>query len=103
MTLASARMTKRASRPRTGLQPIGERVRRLRIERNLSQDRLSLSANIDQSGFSKFERGARSLGEDAVRRIADVLRVSFEEMVKNTDFRQSPGSQTQEGLVLSSN
>lgn len=85
-------MTTGTSRPTTAPQPIGARVRHLRTERNLSQDRVSLSANIDQSGFSKFERGVRSLGEDALRRVASVLGVAFELMVKDTDF--SPQAST---------
>jgi transcriptional regulator with XRE-family HTH domain len=86
-------MTKGASHSKTGLQPIGERVRRIRTERNLSQDRVALSANIDQSGFSKFERGVRSLGEDSLRRVAAVLGVEFELMVRDTDFGLQPGQE----------
>jgi len=79
-------MTKASPLPKPGLEPIGQRVRRLRLERGLSQDRVSLSANVDQSGYSKFERGARSLGEEALRRIASVLGVGFEELIKDTDY-----------------
>ena len=84
-------MKKGATRS-TGLQPIGERVRQLRTEQTLSQDRVSLSANIDQSGFSKFERGVRSLGEDALRRVACVLGIEFDQMVKDTDFGLRSGN-----------
>lgn len=89
----SSRMAKVGSRPTGGPEPIGQRVRRLRTERNLSQDRVTLSANIDQSGFSKFERGVRSLGEDALRRVASVLGVEFELMVKDTDFSLQPANE----------
>jgi len=79
-------MTTGRSQPAKSLERIGERVRRLRTERHLSQDRVSLSANIDQSGFSKFERGVRSLDENALRRIASVLGVDFDLLVRETDF-----------------
>ena len=90
-------MTKGRLGPASGLERIGDRVRRLRTERSLSQDRVSLSANIDQSGFSKFERGVRSLGEDALRRVASVLDVEFESMIKDTDFRHQPNDQGESG------
>ena len=71
---------------RTGLEPIGARVRRLRIEQGMPQERLSLSAKIDQSGLSKFERSSRGVGPAVLRRIAGVLGVSFEELIAGTDF-----------------
>ena len=89
---ASTGMTTGSSGQARGLERIGERVRRLRTERHLSQDRVSLSANIDQSGFSKFERGVRSIDEEALRRIATVLGIDFDLMVRETDFSvQSAG------------
>jgi len=71
-------------------EPLGQRIKRLRRERNLSQDRLAIEAHVDQSGLSKFERGAdakRNLGEKALRRIADILKISFEDLVARTDYR----------------
>src|SRR5438128_402934 len=45
------------------LEEIGNRVRRLRVQKGLSQDRLALEAHVDQSGLSKVERGNKGLGE----------------------------------------
>jgi transcriptional regulator with XRE-family HTH domain len=67
-------------------EPIGARVKRLRIERGLAQDRLALESHVDQSGLSKFERGSRGVGEVPLRRIAQVLGLSFEELIAGTDF-----------------
>ena len=66
-------------------EQLGDRVRRLRRERGFSQDRVSLSANIDQSGYSKFERGLRNFGDEALHRIADALGVEFDEMVRGIE------------------
>jgi transcriptional regulator with XRE-family HTH domain len=68
------------------LEGIGNKVRRLRIQRGLSQDRLALEAHVDQSGLSKFERGNRGLGRVPLTRIAKVLDVALEELVAGTDF-----------------
>jgi transcriptional regulator with XRE-family HTH domain len=70
------------------LERLGERIKRLRQERGLSQDRLAIESHIDQSGLSKFERGKdRTMGEIPVRRIAEVLNLSFEDLIKGTDFK----------------
>jgi transcriptional regulator with XRE-family HTH domain len=67
-------------------EPIGSRVRRLRQERKLAQDRLAIEAHLDQSGLSKFERSNRGMGEIPLRRIAAVLRISYEDLIAGTDF-----------------
>lgn len=69
-----------------GVEPIGAKVRRLRSERGLTQDRLALEARVDQSGLSKFERSSTKLGAVPLRRIADVLGVPFEVLIKDTDY-----------------
>jgi DNA-binding XRE family transcriptional regulator len=69
------------------LERLGARIKRLRQERGLSQDRLAIGAHIDQSGLSKFERGKdSSIGDAAVRRIAAQLNIGFEELVAGTEF-----------------
>lgn len=73
-----------------GPEPIGRRVRRLRMEKGMSQDRLALEAHMDQSGLSKFERSGRGMGEVPLRRIAAVLKVTFEQLVEGSDFRVKP-------------
>ena len=72
---------------RVALEPIGGRIRRIRIERGLSQERLALEAHIDQSGLSKFERGKeRQMGKDSLDRIAKRLNHTFESLVDGTDY-----------------
>ena len=69
------------------LEEIGNKVRRLRIQKGLSQDRLALEAHVDQSGLSKFERGNRGLGKIPLARIAVVLGLPLEELISGTDFQ----------------
>jgi transcriptional regulator with XRE-family HTH domain len=67
---------------------LGSKIKRLRIERKLAQERLAIEAHVDQSGLSKFERGRdRNIGEASLRRIASVLKISFEELVAGTDHK----------------
>jgi len=67
------------------VEPLGSRVRRLRMERGFGQERLALLARLDQSGLSKFERNVRTLGETSLRRIAAILDVPFEYLPEGTD------------------
>lgn len=68
-------------------EPIGARIRRLRQDRGLAQDRLAIEANVDQSGLSKLERGkAGHMGPTPLRRIAAVLGLSLKELLHGTDL-----------------
>jgi len=73
--------------PQRKLEEIGRKVRRLRMERRLSQDRLAIEAHVDQSGLSKFERGSRLIGKTPLTRIASVLGMTFEDLITDTDFK----------------
>ena len=69
------------------VERLGDKIKRLRQARGLSQDRLAIESNVDQSGLSKFERGReRRMGEVPLRRIAAVLKISFEELIHETDY-----------------
>ena len=70
------------------LESLGPKIKRLRTERSLSQDRLAIESQVDQSGLSKFERGKdRTMGETPLRRIALVLRINFEDLIAGTDYQ----------------
>jgi transcriptional regulator with XRE-family HTH domain len=76
----------------TEVEQLGTRIKRLRSERHISQDRLAIEARVDQSGLSKFERGREyKIGRPGLERIAKVLRMSFEELVQGTDFARERG------------
>ena len=72
-------------------EALGGKIRRLREERGIGQERLAIESNVDQSGLSKFERGKanRSFSEAALRRIAGCLGISFELLIEGTDYQQS--------------
>ena len=80
-------MTLNHSEPAT--ERLGAKIRRLRIERKLGQDRLAIEARTDQSGLSKFERGVeKRLSEATLRRIANVLELSYEDLLAGTEFQE---------------
>ena len=70
-------------------EPLGAKIKRLRQERRLSQDRLAIESHIDQSGLSKFERGKdRAMGEIPLKRIAAILKITFDQLIEGTDYRR---------------
>jgi transcriptional regulator with XRE-family HTH domain len=70
------------------LEDLGPRIRRLRAERGIGQERLAIEAHVDQSGLSKFERGKdRRMSRQALERIAVVLALSYEQLIEGTDFQ----------------
>lgn len=75
--------------PSSASETLGARIRRLRGDLGLGQERLAIEAKVDQSGLSKFERGKenRALSDAALRRIAATLGVTFEKLIDGTDYR----------------
>lgn len=51
----------------------GERLRRLRMERNISQQKLSNMLHVDRSTIAKWESGARQPDFDMIARLSDCL------------------------------
>jgi len=70
------------------VEPLGNRIRRIRMERGITQDSLALKSKVDQSGLSKFERGkAQTMGPVPLSRIASVLGMTLEELTDGTDLQ----------------
>jgi transcriptional regulator with XRE-family HTH domain len=64
----------------TGRRVFGERIRALRQNRGLSQERLADIAGIHRTYLSSLERGERNVGLDNVYAIAAALGVSPAEL-----------------------
>lgn len=63
------------------LQNIGDRVRQLRLERNLTQEQLYLAARISRWTLQRVEAGEESKTSTLLR-IAKVLDVPLAELVR---------------------
>lgn len=64
------------------LKAFGVRVREIRVNKGLSQERLAHLAKIDRTYIGGVERGERNLGVKNVWRIADALGVPAAELFR---------------------
>src|SRR5881392_1778618 len=73
-------------RNETGPESIGKRLRRLRLERQLSQRELA-SPGVSYAYISRIEAGARRPSVKALRMLAPKLGVSVEYLETGSDLR----------------
>ena len=67
-------------------ETLGQRLRRLRTERGLSQEELARKAGIAaRAQISSFEGGTRNPGPEALQSLANVLGVSLTYLISGTD------------------
>jgi len=58
------------------LKQIGNRIRELRTEADLSQEKLSFSCDLDRTYIGSVERGERNISVLNLRKIAKALKVN---------------------------
>lgn len=84
-------MGTRAARP-TALVAFGSRVRQLRVERALSQERLAELAGLHRTYVGSLERGERNVALLNLVRLASALRVEPSELVRDLSEHRRDGS-----------
>lgn len=70
-------------------QTIGWNLRRLRVSKGLSQERLGLEASIDRSYVGQIERGRKNVTVSALEALARVLRIKVSELFAEVDENAS--------------
>ena len=60
----------------------GKRVRELRLDMKLSQEKFALKINMDRTYFSSVESGKRNISLENIKKIADGLNVKLEELFR---------------------
>lgn len=61
---------------------VGQRIRTLRKEQGLSQEKLALKADLDRTYLAGAEQGKRNISLKSLDKIVSALDVSFEEFFK---------------------
>lgn len=62
-------------------QLFGQRVRKLRLERNLTQEQLSEAADISISFLGGIERGLKTPTIETVQKLANALNISVTQIM----------------------
>mgnify|MGYP002681381851 FL=1 len=65
-----------------------DRLRQLRRERGYTQIKMQMLTGIDQSAYSKIERGERYLSFEQCRRVAVALGTSMDYLAGLTDEKK---------------
>lgn len=63
-------------------EDVGRRIRELRGEQGLSQEKLALRAELDRTYIAGVEQGKRNLSIKSLEKIIIALGISFEEFFK---------------------
>jgi len=61
---------------------VGRRIRDLRSDMGLSQEKLALKADLDRTYLAGVENGKRNLSIKSLEKIVNALGVSFHEFFK---------------------
>lgn len=63
-------------------EKLGQRIKSLRIEKGLSQEKFALSIDMDRTYYASVESGKRNISIKNIEKIANGLNVSLEELFK---------------------
>ena len=64
------------------------RLRELRLERNMSQQRLAMELSMTQNTISRYENGKREPGIKELIRIADYFNVSLDYLLERSEQKR---------------
>ena len=64
-------------------QKFGNRVRELRTQANLSQEKFALSINMDRTYLASVENGNRNISLENIYKIANGFNITLEDLFKD--------------------
>lgn len=68
------------------LVSLGEAIRRLRLAKKISQEKLALIAEVDRSYLGRIERGDNNVALLILARIAQALNISVARLMREADL-----------------
>lgn len=69
-------------------QTIGLRIKQLRSEKSISQEKLALKAGLDRTYMTSVENGKRNVSIQNIEKIINALETTFEEFFKGFDYKK---------------
>lgn len=67
---------------------VGQRIRQLRKELELSQEALALKAEVDRTYVTDVEAGRRNVSLEILERLIKALEISVSEFFNSKEFRK---------------
>lgn len=67
---------------------VGQRIKQLRKEQELSQEALALKAEVDRTYVTDVENGRRNVSLEILERLIKALGVSFSEFFLSKEFKK---------------
>lgn len=61
----------------------GKNLKKLRLEKGISQENLALTAKLDRTYIPSIEKGVRNVSITVVEKLANALNVDISEFFKN--------------------
>lgn len=74
----------------TARRILAENIRRLRSEREFTQEKLALEAGLHRTFVAHVERGARNISLDKIEQLATALGVPVFVLLKESDPETGP-------------
>lgn len=74
----------------------GKRLRHIRMEKGLTQQKMADALNIGLRSYQKYEQGERSPSLDCLVAIADIFDVSLDYLLCRDDFMKSHATSADE-------
>jgi transcriptional regulator with XRE-family HTH domain len=69
-------------------QKIGQRIRELRKELEISQEALAYKADVDRTYVTDVESGRRNVSVEILEKLIKALQVSFSEFFESKEFNK---------------
>ena len=66
-------------------QKIGMVIRKLRMDKSISQESLALQADIDRTYISDIEKGERNISVEILEKLANTLEISISDLFKQVE------------------
>lgn len=82
---------------------LGEKIYRLRTERNLSQGDLSEKLDVSRQSISKWENGAATPDLDKIIKLSEVFGITIDELVKSDNIPFSQEEKTARPAIKKEN
>lgn len=61
-------------------EKVGQKIKQIRNEKGLSQEKLALKAEIDRTYLAGVEQGKRNPSLKSLEKIVDALEISFQDL-----------------------